>query len=139
MRQLRVKDPVFVPAENDVSGEYYLIVRPIDPNGLLGIPASAPVELVSIQDKPQTPELQVELLDSVAAISLDKAIGGVEHYEVQVSFDENFDQVLSSDIQADNAVYVPMDAGAKVFARGRSVYPGFTVSAFGDVVSVSLP
>ena len=139
MRQLRVNDPVFIPADNEVSGEYFLIVRPIDPNGLLGIPASASVDLVSIREKSETPILQVELLDSVAAITLDDAIGGVEQYEVQVSFDQDFSQVLSSDIREDNAVYVPLDAGTKLYARGRSVLPDFAVSAFGDAVSVSLP
>ncbi len=137
-RQITTTQSLFVP-QVEKAGEYFLTVRPIDSAGLLGIPATAPVQLVKIKDVPKIPAIEAEMLQSTAAIFLNRIVKGVERYEIQVSYDESFREMLTSDVAADNSVYVDIEEGDTLYARVRSIYPNFKVSAFGDVIKVSHP
>lgn len=120
--------------ESIASGDYYLILRAIDGNGLQGFTSNTRLTIADIDTN--TPAVQTsvakqgrEFLVSV----IDPPINATG-FEIQISNNEQFDDPLSVDVDGNGSAVFRLD-NDQVFTRARALLDPFTVSAFGAVAS----
>jgi len=120
--------------ESIASGDYFLILRAIDNNGLQGFTSNTRLTIAEID--PDTAAVQTtvsrqgrEFLVSV----IDPPINAAG-FEIQISSTEQFDDPLSVDVNQNGSAVFRLDDD-QVFTRARVLLDPFTVSAYGAIAS----
>ena len=118
------------------SGDYFLTVRAVDTNGLLGFTSNTRITLADIDPDIGTINTRVlrEGSEFIITVDEDSRPAEAQGYEIQISSDETFADPLSLDVNEQGIAVFRVDAD-QVFTRARALIDPFTVSAFGEVSS----
>ncbi|MFK7995062.1 MAG: FecR domain-containing protein [Granulosicoccus sp.] len=112
-------------------GDYFLTLRAIDSNGLLGFTSNTRITLAEVDStiQPVTTTVVREGSEFVVAIESvpDEALG----FEIQISSDEAFSDPLSVDVNTTGTAVFRVNED-RIFSRARVLLDPFTVSAFGE-------
>jgi len=120
-------------------GDYSVLVRGVDPNGLLGFIASSPITVADIDQA--LPPVNATVERSGASgnnyrVSIVEVADDAEGYEIQVASDFDFTDPVSVDIDETGVALVRLNGG-KLFARARILMDRTTVGPFGEPTTVT--
>lgn len=118
------------------SGDYFLTVRAVDTNGLLGFTSNTRITLADIDPdiEPVSTRVLREGSEFIITVDEEGRPDEVQGYEIQISSDEAFTDPLSLDVTDQGTAVFRIDSD-QVFTRARVLIDPFTVSAFGEVSS----
>lgn len=118
------------------AGDYFLTVRAVDTNGLLGFSSNTRVTLADIDPdiEPVNTRVLREGNDFIITVEEEERPDIAQGYEIQISSDEDFTDPLSLDVNDRGVAVFRVDTD-QVFTRARVLIDPFTVSAFGEINS----
>ncbi len=113
------------------SGDYFITLRAVDRNGLLGFTSNTRVTLADIDTSVTPVTTSVIREGSEFLVSVENPLEQARGYEIQISSDEDFSDPLSVDVNERGTAVFRIDQD-QVFTRARVLLDPFTVSAFGE-------
>lgn len=114
-----------------ISGDYFITLRAIDLNGLLGFTSNTRITLADIDSGIAPVTTSVVREGSEFLVTVENPSEQAQGYEIQISSDEDFSDPLSVDVNERGTAVFRIDQD-QVFTRARVLVDPFTVSAFGD-------
>lgn len=131
----RQPDQVFQIADID-PGPYYINVRSVDSNGLKGFGTSQKLNVVGIDSAGGEFAMAADREGSNLLLSVTELADTASGYEVQVSENNEFEDVVSLDIGQSGQLVLRSPDGA-LYARVRALYGTDRVSPFGPALQVN--
>lgn len=116
------------------SGDYFLTLRAVDSNGLLGFTSNTRISLADIDPDVSPVTTSVVRDGSEFLITVEDRPVDAPGFEIQISSDEEFSDPISVDVNEQGTAVFRLDED-QVFTRARILLDPFTVSAFGEVSS----
>lgn len=116
------------------SGDYFLTVRAVDTNGLLGFTSNTRVTIAQIDPSIDPVTTVVTQQGREFLVSVENGPDIARGYEIQISEDGTFNDPLSVDVNERGSAVFRLTSD-RVFTRARVLLDPFTVSAFGEVSS----
>lgn len=114
------------------SGDYYLILRAIDDNGLQGFTSNTRLTIAEIDADTPAVQTTVTKQGREFLVSVIDPPDNAAGFEIQISSTEQFSDPLSVDVDGNGSAVFRLD-NDQVFTRARVLLDPFTVSAYGDV------
>lgn len=116
-------------------GDYQVIARAVDPNGLRGFVAQEAFSRVDIDNEVTAPELDIVMTETELQVSADASAGAVEvKLGNQLKTIDSYDHVIgvsTYQISAGETIKVPVDMSKQWYLQGRKVVNKSTVSPYG--------
>lgn len=112
-------------------GDYFLTIRAIDRQGLMGFPSNTRITLAEIDPAVDPVNTQVVREGSEYLVTVEDGPDIALGYEIQISSDESFSDPLSVDVNENGTAIFRIDED-EVFTRARVLIDPYTVSAFGE-------
>ncbi|MFK7853079.1 MAG: FecR domain-containing protein [Granulosicoccus sp.] len=120
--------------ESIESGDYFLIIRAIDTNGLQGFTSNTRLTIADIDDEISPVQTTVDKQGREFLVSVIDPPVNAAGFEIQISSTEDFSDPLSVDVNNNGSAVFRLD-NDQVFTRARVLLDPFTVSAYGTAVS----
>ena len=117
-------------------GAYYINVRSVDSNGLKGFPTSQKLNVVGVDATAGEFAMASDRDGSNLMLSVKELDDDATGYEVQVSENDNFEDVVSLDVGQSGRLILRSPDGA-LFARVRALFGTDRVSPFGPPLQVN--
>lgn len=114
------------------AGEYFLLVRAIDQNGLRGFSANTPITIASVDNSIAPVVTTVTRLGSEFLVQILDPPANAAGFEIQIADTETFEDPLSVDVNTTGTAVFRL-VGDQVFSRARTLLDPQTVSTFGDI------
>ena len=115
-------------------GDYFLTLRAVDSNGLMGFTSNTRITLAAIDPDLEPVGTSVVRDGSEFLVTVENGPEEALGYEIQISSDEAFSDPLSVDVNQTGTAVFRIDQD-QVFTRARVLVDPFTVSAFGAIGS----
>jgi len=131
-----VPSDLFRFSEDLPPGDFHMLLRPVDTNGLLGFTATTPITIAEIDPNIGTATASVERQNGNYRIEIVQAPEEANGYEVQISSDFNFTDPVSVDIDA-NGVALVRAEGENLYARARALLSRTLVGPYGEPSTVN--
>ncbi|MFK7994452.1 MAG: FecR domain-containing protein [Granulosicoccus sp.] len=116
------------------AGDYFLTLRAVDINGLLGLTSNTRITLADIDPSIGAVSTNVVRQGSEFLVTVVDPPEEANGYEIQIANDEEFTDPLSVDVNSTGSAVFRLDED-EVFTRARILLDPFTVSAFGEPTS----
>lgn len=120
--------------ESIESGDYFLILRAIDINGLQGFTSNTRLTIADIDNDIAPVQTTVDKQGREFLVSVIDPPANAAGFEIQISSTEDFSDPLSVDVNSNGSAVFRLD-NDQVFTRARVLLDPFTVSAYGTAVS----
>lgn len=114
------------------AGDYYLLLRAIDDNGLRGFTSNTRLTVADIDNSIDPVNTQVTRQGQEFLVEVQNPTDNAIGYEIQIASNLAFDDPLSVDVNATGTAVFRVDDD-QVFSRARVLLDPYTVSAFGDI------
>jgi len=112
-------------------GDYFLTVRAVDRNGILGFTSNTRITLAEIDPDIESVSTSVVREGSEFVVTIEEGPDNALGYEIQISSDPAFSDPLSVDVNTAGTAVFRLDED-QVFTRARVLLDPFTVSEFGE-------
>jgi len=112
-----------------------VLLRAIDKIGFKGYEAQLAITAVDLDKELQPPALVSQSEDGQLRVRATDLQDSVTEYEVQMSYDADFDEPASVDVPADGGVFIKA-TDVPTYVRGRVITDATTVSEFGPVLTI---
>ncbi len=132
----RVTSDLFLLNEVIPAGDYNVVVRAVDSNGLLGFTAQSPITIAAIDDALPAVETSISRDSGDYLIEVVGAPQNTSGFEIQIATDENFSDPLSVDVDSSGVSRMRI-ASDVIFARTRILIDRTTVGPFGETSTVN--
>jgi hypothetical protein len=116
------------------SGDYFLLLRAIDNNGLQGFTSNTRITIADIDDTIRPVATTVTRQGSEFLVIVQDPPVNAAGFEIQIATSEAFDDPLSVDVNANGSAVFRLD-NDRVFTRARVLLDPYTVSAYGAIAS----
>ncbi len=116
------------------AGEYFLIIRAIDQNGLRGFTSNIPLTIASVDTSVAPVVTAVTRQGSEFLVQIIDPPTYAAGFEIQLANTEAFEDPLSVDVNATGAAVFRL-ANDQVFTRARILLDPQTVSPYGEISS----
>lgn len=117
-------------------GDYSLLLRAVDPNGLLGFPAVTPITVAAIDEALPEVVTSITIENGTYIIEVVDPPQDTPGFEIQVASDANFSDPLSVDVDNSGISRLRLP-GDTLFARARILIDRTTVGRFGDITTLN--
>lgn len=131
-----VQSDLFSFDEDLPSGDYHILLRAVDENGLMGFTASSPITIADEDTNIAPVTAVVERENGNYRIEIIDAPDEATGYEIQVASDESFTDPVSVDIDESGLALVRL-GGDNFFARARALIDRTTVGPYGESTTVN--
>ena len=116
------------------AGEYFLLIRAIDQNGLRGFTSNIPITIAGVDTNVATVTTAVTRQGGEFLVQIVNPPTSAAGFEIQIADTEAFEDPLSVDVNS-TGVAVFRLASDQVFTRARILLDPQTVSSFGGISS----
>ena len=130
-----VEEDLFSHNDELPTGDYQLLVRAVDVNGLLGFIATSPVTLANVDPNIGEVNTVVTRENGNYRVEVIEAPDEATGYEIQVASDANFTDPVSIDVDENGLAFVRLNSD-NVFARARALIDRVTVGPYGQPTTV---
>ena len=134
--QIQPESPILALQETLIEpvepGDYFLTLRAIDFNGLMGFATNTRITVAQIDSDIAPVNTSVVRDGSEFLVTVENRFDEALGYEIQISSDEAFTDPLSVDVNENGTAVFRIDQD-QVFTRARVLIDPFTVSEFGDI------
>lgn len=113
-------------------GDYFLLLRAIDANGLRGFTSNTRLTVASIDDSIAPVSTVVTRQGQEFQVEVQNPPADANGFEIQIANNLAFDDPLSVDVNASGTAVFRVD-DEQVFSRARVLMDPYTVSAFGQI------
>ncbi len=116
------------------AGEYFLLIRAIDQNGLRGFTSNVPITIASVDASVAPVVTAVTRQGSELLVQIVNPPASAAGFEIQVANTEAFEDPLSVDVNSTGAAVFRLTSD-RVFTRARILLDPQTVSPYGKISS----
>ncbi|MGQ7844571.1 FecR family protein [Granulosicoccus sp. 3-233] len=114
------------------AGDYYLLLRAVDGNGLRGFTSNTRLTIADIDNSIAPVNTLITRQGQEFLVEVQNPATNAIGYEIQIASTLDFDDPLSVDVNATGTAVFRVDDD-QVFSRARALLDPYTVSAFGDI------
>ncbi len=132
----RVPSDLFILNDEIPTGDYSVLVRGVDPNGLLGFTALSPITVASVDTSIAPVNASIDRVDGNYRVAIIDGPEDAAGYEIQVASDFEFTDPLSVDVDETGVALVRLRT-PELFARARVLLDRTTVGPFGEASTVN--
>ena len=116
------------------AGEYFLLIRAIDQNGLRGFTSNIPITIARVDASIAPVATAVTRQGAEFLVQIQNPPAYAAGFEIQIANTEAFEDPLSVDVNSTGAAVFRL-ASDRVFTRARILLDPQTVSTFGEISS----
>jgi len=124
-------DTTSVQPATVAAGDYYLTIRGVDENGLLGFTSNTRLTIAAIDDDLPVVTTTVEKQGNEYLVQVVEPPESAPGFEIQIASDENFSDPLSVDVNNRGNAIFRIDRDV-IYTRARILQTPISVSAFGE-------
>ncbi len=114
------------------AGDYYLLLRAVDNNGLRGFTSSTRITVAEIDNSLAPVDTLITRQGQEFLVEVQNPPANAIGFEIQIANNLEFDDPLSVDVNATGSAVFRVNDD-QVFSRARALMDPYTVSAFGDI------
>ncbi len=114
------------------TGDYYLLLRAVDDNGLRGFTSNTRLTVAEIDNAIPPINTSITRQGQEFLVQVQNPVDNAIGYEIQIASNLAFDDPLSVDVNATGSAVFRVNDD-QVFSRARALLDPYTVSAFGEV------